>query len=267
VIYAPHGFYFTYHPEGSRSYRRYLALERALASRTAALHCVSHAELRVATEHGLLGRSPAHVLPNPVTSVARDAERCELRRSLGVADGERLVVMVARLVAPKDPETFARAAVMLPADTRCVLVGDGPLAGVARQIGGARLHRAGARDDARRVAAAADVVVLASHSEALPMTLCEAVTDGVPVVATDLPGCREAAGDGGLFVPPRDEAALAAAVATLLRDDDLHARLSASGRAHAARFDEERWLDGVVATYRSVISRAGDATHRASPTR
>jgi glycosyltransferase involved in cell wall biosynthesis len=117
------------------------------------------------------------------------------------------------------------------------------------------------------VAAAADVVVLASHSEALPMTLCEAVTDGVPVVATDLPGCREAAGDGGLFVPPRDEAALAAAVATLLRDDELHARLSASGRAHAARFDEERWLDGVVATYRSVISRAGDATHRASPTR
>lgn len=249
VIYAPHGFYFTYHPEGSRPYRRYLALERALASRTAVLHCVSEEERRVAQAYGLGGRSPAVVLQNPVSPRPRPVDRDAVRASLGVSAGERLVVMVARLAPPKDPLTFVRAAALLPHGVRAVLVGDGPLAADARAAAGARVLLTGARDDARDVAAAADVVVLASDSEALPLTLCEAVADGVPVVATDLPGCREAAGAGGVYVPAHDPAALAVAVARLLRDDAARARLAADGVAHARRFDEDRWVDAVVAAY------------------
>lgn len=91
----------------------------------------------------------------------------------------------------------------------------------------------------------------------MPLFLLEALAEGVPAVATDLPGCREASGDAALYVPPGDDAALADAVTRLLRDDALRRRMSRSAKERAPYFSEDRWIEGLVAMYRRAVSGDG----------
>ena len=100
---------------------------------------------------------------------------------------------------------------------------------------------------------AMDVLVLASHREGFPRAPMEAAAMGVPVVATDIRGCRQAVDHGvtGLLVPPRDPDALADAIATLATDRELAARMGAAAQAKAKRdFDQQRCIDLTISTYR-----------------
>lgn len=85
----------------------------------------------------------------------------------------------------------------------------------------------GVREDVPELMGASDIVVHATHSEGLSITILEAMAAGVPVVATDIPPCREALDGGrcGLLVPPRDGAALAEAIGRILDDEPLRLRL------------------------------------------
>ena len=83
----------------------------------------------------------------------------------------------------------------------------------------------------------------------MPLFLLEALAEGVPAVATDLAGCREASGDAAVYVPPGDPAALAEAVSGLLRDKSRHRKMSKTARERAPLFDEDRWLEGLLAMY------------------
>ena len=101
----------------------------------------------------------------------------------------------------------------------------------------------GYRTDVPALMAAADVFVLPSHLEGLPMAVIEAMLTGLPVVATDIRGPREQVVDcvTGLLVPRGEAAPLAAALARLAADPDLRAVMGAAGRARAAaRYDESK---------------------------
>jgi len=259
VIYSPHGFYFTYHEPGSPKYRRYLAFEKRLAGRTASLHCVSSAEAQTAVEHELapLPFGP-HLIYNPVppacrVSVAHSRDRWG---ALKVPMDAPLVVMIARLAEPKDPLTFIRAAAHVPTElgARFVLVGDGPLLDSARAEaeGHENVHLLGHVPDAGALLAGADVAVLTSASEGLPLTLVEAVAVGIPVVASDLPGGREASGPGGRYVPRSSPTALAHEITRFLTDSAHRDAHAAAGRRHAAQFDEDTWIARMVALYRMI---------------
>ena len=122
---------------------------------------------------------------------------------------------------------------------RFATAGQGPLEAEIRaehaRLGlGDRFALLGYRTDATRLVAAADVFVLASHHEGLPVTVMEALTLGVPVIAPDVGGIREAVTDGrdGLLVRPDDPTALADAIVRYATDDDLRA-FAASRRARA----------------------------------
>jgi len=98
---------------------------------------------------------------------------------------------------------------------------------------------------------AVDAVVLPSYREGLPKALVEGAACGLPLIATDAPGCREVVTDGveGLLVPARDAPALAAAVRRLRDDPALRRRMGAAARAKAvAEFEVgkvvRRTLDG-----------------------
>lgn len=118
-----------------------------------------------------------------------------------------------------------------------LLVGDGPqradLEQQARHLGVETSARfLGTRDDVYHLLAAADVFVLPSVSEGMPMALLEALGMGVAVVASNLTGIADVVEDGrhGLLTPPGKPDSLAHAVTRLLEDDDLRANLSQSGK-------------------------------------
>jgi glycosyltransferase involved in cell wall biosynthesis len=103
-----------------------------------------------------------------------------------------------------------------------------------------------------------DLFVLPSWREGFPRAAMEASASGLPVVATDVRGCRQVVDDGvtGLLVPVRDGATLARAIASLGDDTDRRRRMgeAAVARAHAA-FDEQRVVDIVLDTYRDIARR------------
>jgi glycosyltransferase involved in cell wall biosynthesis len=111
-------------------------------------------------------------------------------------------------------------------------------------------------DDIRTLWSAVHIAVLASRREGLPKSLLEAAAMGRPIVATDVPGCREIARDGvnALLVPPDDAAALASALERLAADPELRRRFGAASRALV---ESELAADAVgaatVACYRTLL--------------
>ena len=104
--------------------------------------------------------------------------------------------------------------------------------------------------------ASAHIAVLPSRREGLPMTLLEAAACGRPLIATDVPGCREIARPGlnALLVPPDDPQALAGAIERLAGDRELRARFGAAGRALVEReFSSARIGRDVVDLYRRLL--------------
>ena len=98
--------------------------------------------------------------------------------------------------------------------------------------------------------------------EGVPASLLEAAACGRPLVATDVPGCREIARDGlnALLVPPDDAPALADAIDRLAADRDLRAKFASAGRALVEReFSSARVGRDVVALYRRLLAKAARA--------
>ncbi|NNU43677.1 glycosyltransferase family 4 protein [Ramlibacter montanisoli] len=101
-----------------------------------------------------------------------------------------------------------------------------------------------------------DAVVLPSYREGLPKGLIEAAACGLPIVTTDVPGCREVVTDDvdGLLVPARNATALAAAIVRLHAEPALRKRVGAAARAKAvAEFDEQRVVERTLGVYRELI--------------
>ena len=116
----------------------------------------------------------------------------------------------------------------------------------------------GMRNDVDRLYAAMDLFVLASHREGFPRSAMEAAAMGLPIVATNIRGCREVVEDevNGLLVPVREPEALRTAILELGGDAGLRRRLGIQGRAVAAeRFDGSKVVDMVMETYLSVAER------------
>jgi glycosyltransferase involved in cell wall biosynthesis len=194
---------------------------------------------------------------------AVDAEpgrsREEVRRSLGAEDAE-LVVNVGRYFGLKNQalllDVLAEIAPRHPR-LRALLVGAGPLEddlrARVRQLGlEGVVDITGERRDVLDLVAAADVFVLSSDTEALPLALLEAMTLGRPVCSTAVGSIPDVVADGvsGLLVPPRDSGALAAAIERLLGDPEGAARLGEAGRRDIVRrFSVEEMVERTLIVY------------------
>ena len=112
-------------------------------------------------------------------------------------------------------------------------------------------------DDMVGLLGAVDLVVLPSYREGLPRTLVEAAACGLPLITTDVPGCREVVADGvdGLLVPMGDSEALARAMARL-QDDPAFARQlgDAARRKARAQFDERIVVERTLAVYTELFT-------------
>jgi len=165
--------------------------------------------------------------------------REEARRALAIPDDAPVVGLVGRITAQKRVDLFLQAAraiaVQRPA-TRFLIVGGGELMDtmtrLAQEPGLSHVQFLGVRDDMPRVFAAMDLLALASDFEGLPNVVMEAMAAGLPVVATDLGGCRELIVEGttGFLVPPGSSAALSERIASVLARPDRGRSLGAAGR-------------------------------------
>lgn len=204
--------------------------------------------------------------PTTVTAADRRAARGEL----GASDDEIVVGLVGRLVRSKGyPEVFEAAHRLreLTPRVRVAVIGpeepdkaDALTAADRRAAEAAGVRFLGARDDMPRLYAGMDIHVLASHREGFPRSPMEASAMGVPVVATDIRGCRQAVDHGttGLLVPPRDPGALADAIARLAADPAERRRFGEAARRKAlVEFDQQRCIDLTLATYERLLARAG----------
>ncbi|HZK90067.1 MAG TPA: glycosyltransferase family 4 protein [Stellaceae bacterium] len=128
------------------------------------------------------------------------------------------------------------------------------LAGLAREPG---IEWLGPVADVREVWRRAAIAVLpSSYGEGVPKALLEAASCGRPIVASDMPGCREAVAPEktGLLVPPHDVAALAAAIARLAADPAMRRRMGEAGRVRAvAEFAEEAVAAQTLALLRAAL--------------
>ena len=121
---------------------------------------------------------------------------------------------------------------------------------------GDRFELLGYRTDTTRLIASADLYVLASHHEGLPVTVMEALALGVPVVAPAVGGLPEVVDErSGILVSPDDPAALADAIERVATDPALRARLSEGARASGNRFSSRHAVAELEATYRELAAR------------
>jgi glycosyltransferase involved in cell wall biosynthesis len=175
------------------------------------------------------------------------------------------LLMVGSLTPEKDPitglEAFAR---LSDGAARLRIVGGGPLAGEVRRRSEAlgvseRVELVGPIEDIRPFLSWAGVLLLPSRTEGLPGAVLEAAAAGVPVVACDVGGVREAVIDGetGMLVGPGDAAALAAALERLAADPDELTRMGEAARRRvAARFLLDHALDRYGKVLELAIKRA-----------
>lgn len=201
---------------------------RALAYRLTDRWCaltthVSEAGRQSMVESGAAPAGRVIVIPNGIdTNRFRpdDALRERSRRNLGLGSEDVLVLNVGRLVPEKDQcmliDAFREVALRRP-QARLMIAGDGPLRpALAARIAQYGLEPvvtlAGARNDVPDLLRAADVFVLSSRIEGMPLAVGEALASGLPVVATAAAGVAELAGSAAVITPVGDAAALARAL-------------------------------------------------------
>lgn len=177
------------------------------------------------------------------------------------------VLLAARLLWDKGLAEYITAARRLRDEGRAIqflLAGDPdpgnpaavPEAMVRGWVADGTVKWLGHVDDMPALFASVDMVVLPSYREGLPKGLIEAAACALPLVTTDVPGCRQVVTDGvdGLLVPARDADALARAIARLQDDPELATRLGQAARAKAlAEFDEKIVIERTMAVYRELL--------------
>ena len=262
AVYTPHCLPFVGEVSPARQRFGRLA-ERALAPLSAAIVCVCEDERRVALDAGIGPAARLRVVHNgcpvPAPSLEPDPALLALRARGPVVAAISVLRRQKRLDVLLDAVPAVLRAVP---EATVAIVGDGPeraaLLAHAADLGLAnepRLAWVPFVAPASRHLLAADLYVLSSAWEAFPIGVLEALACGVPQVATDVGGTREAvAEDTGVLVPPGEPARLAAAIVELLRDADRRARMAAASRErHAARFGVEAKVAGTAAVYDDVL--------------
>lgn len=168
-----------------------------------------------------------------------------VRHELGLAKGEVLIVSVGNLYPVKGHAVLLEALARLAQRTdlppwRMALAGRGRETDRLKQFAaehglGGRVHFLGHRADVPDILAAADAWVMPSLSEGLPLALLEAMFAGKAIVASAVGGIPEVivSERDGLLVPPRDPAALAAALGRVIESPDLRAALGSAARERA----------------------------------
>jgi glycosyltransferase involved in cell wall biosynthesis len=253
-------------------------IDRELIARCAdAMIVVSEDARRRMIEVERIPSDRLELLPNGVEALPPGDGRA-LRGELGIRRGDPVVGTVCIIRTEKALDVLVGAAARLTEHfprLRLLIAGDGPdrarVEGLTERVGlSDRIHMTGARTDVPDVLAAIDIAVICSDYEGSPRSVLEFMDAGKPIVATDVGGIPEVIEDGvhGLLVPPRDEAALAAALAEVLDDMDRGREMGARARDRCRReLSLDRTVESLQELYEELHSRRNGNVATGSPAR
>ncbi|MGH7201893.1 MAG: glycosyltransferase [Planctomycetaceae bacterium] len=273
VLFTEHG---RWHPDCPR--RKRIVFNRLFLRRCDRVVGVGEAVRRALIDNEGIAAERVEVIYNGIGldefQRADAGSRGVVRREIGMADEDFMIIQVARLDHLKDHQTAIRAlerVVAVSGTARLVLVGDGPERGrITAEIEQRGLQGAvrllGLRQDVPRLLAAADLCLLTSISEGIPLTLIEAMAAELPVVATDVGGVREVveASETALLAASGDDAEIAAAVLRLQADETRRRRMGARGRRRAWNLFSESQMH---AAYAALYDEMFNSSHAPSRTR
>lgn len=206
-----------------------------------------------------IGKASQYTVTPPGTRLATAPEPAEARRLLGLPQDCPVVAYVGRITGIKRPDRFlavAREVRRAVPAAHFVVCGEGDFEPDPEAVAdlGDSLHRLGWRADVETVYAAADLVLLTSDNEGMPVSLIEAGLAGLPVVATNVGSVAEVVQDGttGLLAG-LSSGELARHTVTLLRDGELRRQMGAQARTFTTQhFGAERLVADTQALYTSI---------------
>jgi glycosyltransferase involved in cell wall biosynthesis len=237
---------------------------RAVFSRADRIIAVSEQVADATLLHIRLPRERVITIPNGIDSerFRMQGNRDELRQQLDVPIDKPVVVSIGRLTQQKGyPYLLAALALISPEERPLTLIaGDGPdrheLEVQAQALGLSHTHFLGNRQDIPALLAAADIFVLPSLWEGLPLVLLEAMSSGLPAVVTAVGGNQEVVehGKSGLLVPAADVQALAAAIRRLLSNPWQREQMGQAARERfERRFSLQRFVHAHESLYEEIL--------------
>jgi glycosyltransferase involved in cell wall biosynthesis len=265
ILFTEHGRHF---PDRRRP-KRVLA-NRLLLARRDRVVGVGQAVRRAVIANEGIAAGRVGVVYNGIDLARFQGQACdrrEARTELGMDAADLMILQVARLDYLKDHLTALRALKrilpILP-QARLVLVGDGPRRALIQEAIAdcglaAHVRMLGTRQDVGRLSTAADIFLLTSISEGIPLTLIEAMAAGLPVVATRVGGVPEVIDEGvtGFLAPAGDDAALAGHIVHLASDHGLREDMGRRGHYRAKTlFSENQMVARYDALYRDMLAQA-----------
>lgn len=257
TVFTAHTWSFV---DGVSSFRRRIAipLERLGGWTGGKVITVSKANTEIAVRNSIADEKNLLTIWNGIPDVSP--------RSRPGASNIPAVIMVARFAPQKDQLSLIAALAGIETPWRLILVGDGPTRAdierevVDRSLTG-RVTFLGDRNDIPDLLAQADLFVLSTNWEGLPLSILEAMRAGLPVIATSVGGCAEAVTDGvtGFLTRAGDVAHLRQKIEALLSSKTL---LRSMGKAGRERFHQdfriESMMEKLLGVYRSVVPQHFD---------
>jgi len=245
-------------------------LNRLLTRWTDAFIGVADAHAVHLVEQERFPRQKVHTIYNGIdTERFHPGENLELRRELGIPANAPVVGILAALRPEKNHELFLNGAAEIARampEAHFLIIGDGPrrseLEHLANELAIAeKTHFLGSRDDVPEVLRAINVVALTSHNEASPVSILEALSTGIPVVATRVGSVPETVvpNETGKLFAAGDLAGFVESTLDLLRNPQIASRLGHTGRQRTI----DRWsLDSMVAGYETLLSQIYQTKHQ-----
>lgn len=250
-VFTAHGWAFT---QGTPLARKAIAIpSEYIGGRLgSAVIAVSQNDYSLAQKYRICKQSRLFMIPNAVKRAAKIADPVA---------SPPIIISVARLAAPKDPLLILKALAGCSGDFRLWLVGDGPLRAEAERAA-ERLGLAsrtvfwGSRTDVADLLSQAQIFVLASDYEGLPISILEAMSAGLPVIASKVGGVSELVieGETGIQVTPKSVVELRNALRYFILSPESRRKAAELGRTRAAMcFSMEQMVSKTMSVYDTVL--------------
>jgi glycosyltransferase involved in cell wall biosynthesis len=215
-----------------------------------------------------IGSPEKYAVIAPGVAQGETVNRDVARESLGLLPDARVALFIGRLTQIKRPDRLLEAFSLVLEEVPSavlLLAGEGELFESTKDLGarfGDSVRFLGWRSDLAVLFAAADIAVLSSDNEGMPVTLIEASMAGVPCVTTDVGSAREVVLDNETgFVVPTDSVAIAQALIALFTNEKLRHEMGVAAAAHTmANFSSNRLVQDHVNLYRKLLESRSSKT-------